>query len=163
MSLHYILDGYNVIRQADFSSSVESGKDARLRLIRFIAEKKPCGSKNNRVTVVFDAGPDFRDSLVYSEAAKRYGIEIVFAKSDTADDRIKKFVNNSKNPKTIVVVSDDKDIRFFIRSLGAHPMSVAEFVKKADRRQRTAKVSPKAELSYQEAARINAELIKIWL
>lgn len=157
MSLHYILDGYNIIKHSDFLS-VKILKDARDALIRFIIDKKPCGSNKNNVTVVFDGISDA--SLSDSENKK---IEILFTRSNSADNRIKKIVEEATNPKRIMVVSDDKEIQFFIKSCGARPMSVAEFISKGKPVIRPKKDLPKIELSFQEVNQINRELAKVWL
>ena len=91
-------------------------------------------------------------------------VEVLFTFKGSADDKIKKIVGDSKNPKRIVVVSDDRDIQFFIKSCAAQSMSVAEFIQKGNPASKIPKDSTqKIELSYQEAAKINAELKKLWL
>lgn len=158
MSLHYILDGYNIIKQSDFLST-EVLKDARDDLLRFITDKKPSGSANHKVTVVFDGKNDVNFSCTDNKR-----VEIIFTHNHSADNRIKKMVEKSKNPKRIVVVSDDRELQFFIKSCGAHAMTVAEFI---DKRNPPPKIpqdsTPKIELSYQEIAKINRELAKLWL
>lgn len=163
MSLHYLLDGYNIIKQSDFLSSGASKKDVRSGLVRFITDKNPCGSSNNKVTIVFDGKSDMVGFMPYGESTRKYGMEVIFTSNESADDKIKELVSSSKNPKMIVVVSDDKEIQFFIRSCGARPMGVVEFIKKGNPVKKNIDDSTKIGLSYHQIAQINAELKKIWL
>jgi predicted RNA-binding protein with PIN domain len=156
MSLHYILDGYNVIRQSDFLSRGKL-EDSRAALISFLRDRKPCGSINNKITVVFDG----KDDVFYRQ--DKGAIEVVFARGESADERIKRMVEDLPNPKQAVVVSDDKDIFLFIRSLGARPMGVLEFLDKGQPKAKSIRLHPKAGVTHQQAARINEELKKIWL
>lgn len=168
MSLHFILDGYNIIKRSDFLET-QVLKDARRDLVRFIGEKKPCGSSNNKVTVVFDGVED----LNFPRQRDNKGIEVIFTpplragagftSNSSADERIKKMVKDSKNPRRIVVVSDDKEIQFAIRSYGAHVTSVSEFIQKGNPSLKIPQNPPKIELSYQQIAKINQELKQVWL
>lgn len=158
MSLHFILDGYNIIKRSDFLAT-QVLKDGRRGLVRFISEKKPCGSSNNKVTVVFDGNNDFIPPSLDNKIA-----EVIFTSNNTnADERIKKIVKESRNPKTIVVVSDDREIQFTIRSYGAQIMTVAEFIQKGNPSLKIPQNPPKIELTYQEIAKINRELKQVWL
>lgn len=157
MSLHFILDGYNIIKQSEFLST-KVLRDARCELVRFITEKKPCGSVNNSATVVFDGA-----NHVNFPQTKNKGVEVLFTHNHSADQQIKKMVSESRNPKRIVVVSDDREIQFFIKSCGAHAMSTLEFIRKGSPAQKIPKDTPKIELSHLQVANINSELAKIWL
>jgi len=158
MSLHYVLDGYNIIKRSDFSAR-KILKDSRCDLARFIATKKPCGSPKNKVTIVFDGVNDLNNPPLLKEKE----IEIIFTRQQSADSLIKKMVESSPNPKRMVVVSDDKEIQFFVKSCAGRCMSVAEFMEKGNPSPRITSDSPKIELSYQEAAKINKELARVWL
>ena len=50
MSIHYLLDGYNVIHQMPSVLNLAKLEDRRRRLIRFMEQNTPQGSPNNRVT-----------------------------------------------------------------------------------------------------------------
>ena len=75
-------------------------------------------------------------------------------------------MGNSRNPKQIVVVTDDKAIMFFIRSLKAKAMSVDDFFskqqKKLDKKPTEKAESAKIELTYQQQQEINQELSRLW-
>ena len=58
-------------------------------------------------------------------------IGVVFSQGESADDRIRKIVRASKNKKTTIIVTDDKDLRFSVRALGAKVLAVKEFLSQA--------------------------------
>ncbi|MCP4649024.1 MAG: hypothetical protein GY853_02925 [PVC group bacterium] len=159
MSLHYIIDGYNVIKQVTFftGKKLRAGRDS---LVHFIEQHRPQGSSKNEVTVVFDGKAEFDNPQIKSAT------EVIFSKNETADDKIKRMVEHSRNPKRIVVVSDDKAIVFYCRSLGARIKTVKEFLNDS---RIPEKVKPdfegadKPDLSSNAAQEITEQLKDIWL
>jgi len=131
-------------------------EDGRLGLLRWIDHARPHGSVNNQMTVVFDGHPDhFGSSCPYGD------IRVIFSDGCSADDKIKRMVEEDKDQKNCVVVSDDKDIFLYARSLGAKIMSVKAFAS-VERPKRIASHDGKyISLSRQE--KINKELSGIWL
>lgn len=159
MSLHYVIDGYNVIKQVHFLTGKKL-RNGREGLVRFIERYRPHGSKRNEITLVFDGKTDVSSPDISTS------IRIIFSKDDTADEKIKAMVEASSTPKRLVVVSDDKQIMFYCRSIGAQVMSVKEFMNNADIPSRglsreAAKEKP--DLSSDVAAKITEELRNIWL
>jgi len=130
---------------------------------------------NNQVTVVFDGHPDYNSLFPGSHAGgspKSYEIRVIFSDGCSADDTIKRMVDEDADPKNCVVVSDDKDIYLYARSLGARIMSVKAFTGKGTVPLSSRGQSPSAvgrqdsggkyiSLSRQE--KINKELSKVWL
>ena len=124
MSLQYVIDGYNITHHPEFSNNIpKSNNDSRLALVYLIHKKKLCGSQNNKVWVVFDGFPD-QSNLDLNCA----NIEVVFSRRESADDRIKKIIEKSSNPKCLVVVSDDKEIIFYAKGFNARVLSVRAFI-----------------------------------
>jgi len=164
MSLQYLIDGYNIINHSQFNRHLNAKiKDRHAFLLEFIRVKKLCGSPNNKIIVVFDGYPP----VLYLRQNK-VNLDVVFAKNETADERIKRMVEQSGNPKNIVVVSDDKEIKFFIKSMGAQYISVEEFIRGQDtegflKRKDTEASDLKPELTQRQIYSINQELRKIWL
>ena len=159
MSLQYVIDGYNLINHQLFIPANKRGKDSRIALLELIRIKKLCGSPANKVVVVFDGYPD-TDSLEEFDSR----IDVVFARDQTADERIKRIVENSVNPKNIKVVSDDKEIRFVVKSLGAIAVSIEDFLGRGKNSAPGGQEEPlKPELTYSQIHKINQELKKIWL
>lgn len=158
MALHYIVDGYNVIKKTTFLNHSKL-QDARDALLSFVYKNRPQGSFNNKITIVFDG----RDDVLGFK--HNYDFSIIFTKNETADDRIKSMIDKTPNPKNVIVVSDDKDIKFYCRSRGAIIFSVNDFLRKARKKSNVSKTRKGeiSELSVLERRKINAELSKIWL
>ncbi len=156
MSLHYIIDGYNVVRHRLFVP-VKKSYDERNALVFLLQQGRLAGSARNRITVVFDGYPE-ANMIEKKEAA----VDVVYSRGVSADDTIKKIVDSSGNPKIMVVVSDDREVRFFARGAGARVMSVAEFlsVKKTKTVNRRGE---DIELNYSQVENINEELRRLWL
>ncbi|MFC1804876.1 NYN domain-containing protein [Candidatus Omnitrophota bacterium] len=161
MPLRFIIDGYNTINHSKFLQLASKKiKDPRLALLSLIKSKSLTGSPRNKVVVVFDGyadrGARLRD---YSD------IEIISSGKDSADSKIKKIAEACANPRNIVVVTDDKDIRHFVRSVGCALMNVDEFIDPekgvSGKKKREGTVKP--ELNYTQVKKINEELGKIWL
>lgn len=168
MSLHFIIDGYNLIKRTSGSNKYpkigdenrDSLEDLRAALIKFIKLYRPQGKFTNHVTIVFDAKGD-RERTLTETFREDGGIGIIFSKS--ADDKIKRLVKESRSPKNIVVVTDDKDIRFFVRQYSAQIKTVEEFLKKPNPLNIKANLDDKTPLSPQEAIRITEEMKELWL
>ena len=157
MSLQYIVDGYNVINNPQFPRPQKT-KDTRRALLELIKAKKLCGSSRNKITVVFDGYPDSQEiKQDYTD------INVIFSRKETADERIKSIVESSGNAKDIAVVSDDKEIRFFVKATGGRTISVGEFIDRKEKLQRQGRDLLKTELTYSQMQKINQELKKIWL
>ena len=111
MSLHYILDGYNILKQIPAFNDL-SLEDGRRGLMRWIENARPAGSRNNTVTVVFDGNPDFWGAAL--PGAPQEATRVIFS-NGSADDKIKHMVEEDENRRSCVVVSDDKDIVLYAR------------------------------------------------
>ncbi len=90
-------------------------------------------------------------------------IEVLFSRKESADERIKKIVSESGNAKNIVVVSEDKEIKFFTRACGARVFSAEEFFKYEKKNKVEKQDSFKPELTFTQMHEINKELRRIWL
>ena len=163
MSLHYIIDGYNIINHPLFARSHKKTKDCRRALLEFIRDNKLCGSLKNRVTVVFDGFLPTLESSIKSQSTN-----LIFSQEDSADNVIKRLVEESREPRNIRVVSDDKEIRLFIKFFRASSLSVEEFInrpqKAGDSRKTYMSLSElKPELNQAQILKINQELERRWL
>jgi len=121
MAVHFILDGYNIIQQSS-DLALGSLQEGRQRLIRWIEVYRPQGSTRNSVTVVFDGQRNIshppRDSFV----------RVIFTQGDSADNKIKHLVSRAQNKRSQIVVTNDRDIRHYVRALGAGVMAAQEFL-----------------------------------
>ncbi len=121
MALHYILDGYNIIKCMDGLAdlSLEDGRSALLKILSF---QRPQGSARNDVTVVFDGRSDVWGPTPSGPT------KVVFTSGETADEYIKRAVEGAKDLKNVVVVTNDGEICCYVRKLGAKVLSVLEFL-----------------------------------
>ncbi len=127
--------------------------------------RRPQGSLNNAVTVVFD-GKEGVTGGVESGTVK-----VLFSRGQSADDLIKDIVTRSRRRKGLVVVTDDRPLGYFVRALGAQVVPVRAFLKegrggpggeKGPGKGRSAPPGEKR-VSYVNEQRITSELKKIWL
>ena len=165
MSLHYLLDGYNVLKQIPAFRDLPL-EDGRRGLLRWIDIARPQGSVNNKVTVVFDGHPDHFGGMQQSFADGTQGeVRVIFSDGCSADDKIKLMVEEDTDQKNCVVVSDDKDIFLYARSLGAKIMSVASFTSlRVPRAGHTASQGSDGKyISLSDQKKINDELGPLWL
>jgi predicted RNA-binding protein with PIN domain len=79
-------------------------------LARFAAAKK------NKVSVVFDGAPEnnFPDGSSYKSVKIFYN-----ARGSNADERIKGIVEAAKERRTLIVVTDDRQLASYVRKCGA--------------------------------------------
>lgn len=163
MSLHFVIDGYNLIKQTP-ALNKDNLEDSRVALIKFLNIHRPQGSANNRVTVVFDGA---QGNFYYRLASP--SLEIIFSGHQSADDKIRRLVEESAHPKTIVVVTNDREIQLSVRQFRAQVRSVDEFLKKFNApqklKQKTDKKNSTDEkaLSYSLEGKITEEMKRIWL
>ena len=126
MSIHIIIDGYNLIRQSGNLSSldlqdIQFGRQALIDMLT--AYKK---IKAHRITVVFDGTRAPRFS---QQRDRQKGIDIIFSHSgQSADAVIKKMARREK--QQALVVSSDRDIVRSAASSGAATISALEFEEK---------------------------------
>ena len=153
--MKYIIDGYNVIHK------IEQLRGKRLRsqregLIRFLEMAQATNGKLKDLTVVFDGQSDvFAPDM-------RSPIKVIFTKGNSADKKIKRMLESSSFARDIAVVSDDREISFYARTLRAKKISVAQFLKVASASFIEQK-NHSFKLDEIEAEKINRELEKVWL
>jgi len=161
MSLQYIIDAYNVINHPAFRHKTNKRiEDRRVGLLNLIKAARLAGSPRNRAIVIFDGYAD----LGINDTSFN-NIKVVFSRKESADQRIKRLVEKFSNPKNVVVVSDDKEIVFFVKSIGAKTMPVEEFLKPEDFTGKRSNDSDtiKPELGFSAKESINRELRDLWL
>lgn len=151
MSLHYLIDGYNLLYALP---EIPRGPWPTKReiLIELLLSSKPQG--NNQLTIIFDSREGLGDRL------RRGAIEVIFTASETADDWISRRVRESPNTRNLVVVSNDKGIRTLIRGTGAKWISTQDFLK-TGKPASTRPTPPKMDQDTSDS--ITEELKKKWL
>jgi len=116
------------------------------------------GSSKNKVTIVFDGYPDAGDSQIDSDIA------IIYSRKISADDKIRKLLEESGNKKNIVVVSNDREIQDFVKMYGATAMGIEEFIgSDKQRSQKAGEDVSELKLTYTQMQKVNDEFRKLWL
>ena len=165
MSLHYVLDGYNIINLIPDLTTL-SLEDRRERLCRLIESQRPQGSLKNKVTIVYDGRSGF------SSSSQSSSVKTIFSSRESADETIKKLVADAEHKKNIVVVTNDREIQYFVRALGAQVIDATEFLRKTTALPKTAKktIAAKWNLVYEKKhisktleEKITSEFTDIWL
>lgn len=126
MSIHIIIDGYNLIRQSEVLSgferqNIQAGRDA---LVDMLAAYRRV--KRHKITVVFDGSEAICD---YPSQDRVQGISIVFSKfGEIADTVIKRMA--AKEREKAIIVSSDQDIIQRSASFGCATLTSVVFEKK---------------------------------
>jgi uncharacterized protein len=126
MSVHIIIDGYNLIRQSNSFSDIDRqdiqlGREALLDTL--VSYRR---IKRHKITVVFDG----TNAPTFSQPENRVkGIKVKFSRSgELADSVIKRMV--SREREKALVVSSDRDVVNFSASKGAATIPSSDFEQK---------------------------------
>lgn len=149
---HYLIDGFNLYHQIRV---LEDSKTPRSDLVQYIRRNKLTGSKNNRVTIVFD-GYETAELHVDPE------YHIIFSDSRTADDVIKEIIRGVRHKRDVVVVSDDNEIRNAAREEGAQVWGTQQFLTSKKSRRSKGEEEDDRGLSPSQMMDITDEFKKIW-
>ncbi len=126
MSIHIIIDGYNLIRQSKYLKTLDL-KDIQLGrsgLIDLLAAYRKI--KAHRITVVFDGT---RSPDLVRQRDRQKGIAIIFSHNgESADAVIKKMAAGEK--QKALVVSSDQDVVQSSNASGAATISAVDFESK---------------------------------
>jgi predicted RNA-binding protein with PIN domain len=110
--MSYLVDGNNLM----------SRSQTRRELLDELAAI--AAARKIRVTVVFDGAPEnnFPDGSTFKS------VKVFYSKfGSNADERIKNFVEASKERRTLFVVTDDRQLADYIRKSGAKITACNEF------------------------------------
>ncbi len=161
MSLQYIIDAYNIINHPQFRALAKQSSSVQHSLDDFIRLNRLTGSAKNRAALVFDGYPALGQEIPAGE-----GLIWIYSRKIDADEKIKKLVEESGNPREIIVVSDDRQVQLAARLLHARVSGVKEFIcgKKSNKPVVAIGLdSLDSKLTYSQIQKINAELKERWL
>ena len=122
MSLQYIIDAYNVINHPQFNHCARKSQNIQSSLADFIRLNRLSGSIKNKVILVFDGYPP------QGQMPEDEGLVCVFSRMIEADEVIKRIVEESGQPRNIIVVSDDLGVQSAVRYLSAKISGVEDFI-----------------------------------
>lgn len=161
MSLRYVVDGYNLIHHPLFSRAHHTTDNPAQALLQCIGAYHLTGSAKNPLVLVFDGYPP----RSYQECVSA---QVVFSLDESADEYIKRLIRSASTPRTLMVVSDDREIASCARAHRANSVSVDEFfaplqkAKHAGARARQQEENDYT-LGYAQIQKINQELKDKWL
>jgi predicted RNA-binding protein with PIN domain len=118
--MSYLVDGNNVMAQR--AGWHKDKRAARRRLLDELAQFAQL--KRASVTVVFDGAPEphFADGSGYK------GVRVFYAeRGSTADERIKRLTEATRERQTLWVVTSDRALAEYIRRCGARHLRSGEF------------------------------------
>ena len=126
MSIHIIIDGYNLIRQSGYLGSLESrniqaGRDALVEMLTAYRRVK-----RHNITVVFDGSSASCDC---PSSDRVQGVSIVFSRCGELADTVIKRMASKEREKAIVVSSDQDIIRHSV-AFGCATLSSPVFEQK---------------------------------
>jgi predicted RNA-binding protein with PIN domain len=123
--MRFLIDGYNLLHALGLATRQMTGKGlerARFKMLDWLGERR---QESESICVVFDA----QNSRRADQLKQHYrGIELLFAYRETADDRIEEMLQVEKQPRTLIVVSNDTRLQTAARRKGSLPWSSDQFV-----------------------------------
>ena len=123
MSMHVVIDGYNLIRQSGTLSaqeelSLELGRDALLERLRQYKRVK-----SHRITVVFDAA---NKPNLAEERSQKKGIRMIYSgQGETADTVIKRICRTEG--EKVLLVTTDRELASYAEASGSVAIDSEDF------------------------------------
>jgi predicted RNA-binding protein with PIN domain len=124
MSLHLIIDGYNLIRQSPWLSlldarDLEEGREALLQALSDYHRRRP----QHKLTVVFDG---WQGGALQESRDLCAGVVVIYSRrGERADEVIKRFL--TREGQKMVMVSSDRELQDFAEKVGATWVPAAQF------------------------------------
>ncbi|MEJ7711238.1 MAG: NYN domain-containing protein [Pyrinomonadaceae bacterium] len=118
--MSYLIDGNNLMGQRP------GWHHDRVASRRELMDELAVYAKSKRISlsVVFDGAPDEH----FGDNSRYRGISIFYAeRNSNADERIKNFVEESRERRTLVVVTSDKALADYVRRCGARVTPAGQF------------------------------------
>jgi len=118
--MSYLIDGNNLMGQRVgwHRDRRRARRELLDELARFAVTKKVC------VAVVFDGAPEEH----FADGASYRGVRIHYAaRGSDADERIKTLVEDSRERRTLFVITSDRALGDYVRRCGAQVVRAGEF------------------------------------
>ena len=155
--LHFIVDGYNVLHKTDMApgADIEYLRDGFVHDVRcFLNSMKG----RNKATVVFDGSPRCFTPVKNTDPY----VKVIFSVDEEADDVIVRLSAGSKQPKNIIVVTDDRKVKDKVKQYGTQLISSSEFIRKLRSAPLKKCSKEEKEVLSDKAAAVNRELLDYW-
>jgi hypothetical protein len=119
---HYVLDGHNILHRGDLAKqSIKARPDLAMNALILRCQQIVTGKKST-CSVFFDGAPPGNVNT------HTRNVHVAFSYDRSADSLIKSLIERSKNPRTLIVVSDDAEIQRFARAHSCTIQSVSVFL-----------------------------------
>lgn len=117
--LIYIIDGNNLIGKIPSLMKIQNADKqlSREKLVHFV--DRYFADKKSNVTIHFDGHPNTKINSLKCK--------IIYSENQTADDKIKKQISQSKSPRNIVVITSDSNLSQFARKCSCTIISSDNF------------------------------------
>jgi predicted RNA-binding protein with PIN domain len=151
--MYYLLDGYNIITISK-KMDIDSERD---KLITFVRNSKKLFK--HTVIIFFDGSSPFTSNISSSKNCK-----VVFTWEKSADDAIIDFIIKHKNPKEIIVVTNDRELQNKSKANGCRIETNEQFYFRITSPPK--KIKPKGHSDKKipsNAQKITEELARLWL
>lgn len=125
---------------------------ARRRLLADLA--RFAHDERASVSVVFDGAPDEH----FPDGASFMGVRVFYAvRGSNADERIKRMVDESRERRTLIVVTSDRELAAYARASGVRVLSAGELRRRLDtlgnQRRDGSEVGDAPQMSHEELLR----------
>ncbi len=124
MSVHLIIDGYNLIRQSPWLSildarDLEAGREALLQTLSDYRQRR----SQHKITVIFDG---WQGGALQESRGRCSGMEVIYSRrGERADEVIKRLL--TREGRRVVMVSSDRELQVWAEKTGATWVAAAEF------------------------------------
>lgn len=157
--MHFLIDGYNLMKKMQLPKCHEFEQERNEFLLE-IKRFSMMQSQRNKISVIFDGSPRY----MHFQDLSNDNIDVRFSLDVEADDIIIEKVENAKNAKQIVVVTEDRRIINSVKERGATILRSTDFISQlADKK---AKVQSKSvnlnHIPERNKQAINNEILDAW-
>lgn len=119
---HFILDGHNIIfKDIGLKSRVSANPAYAFNKLIFSCQRLTSG-KTKKCTIFFDGTPPGEIITGIKN------VQVTFSYNRSADNLIKSLIARSKNPRNLIIVSDDAEIQKFARVHSCELLPVKRFL-----------------------------------
>jgi predicted RNA-binding protein with PIN domain len=124
MSLHLVIDGYNLIRQSPWLSvldarDLEAGREALLAALSEYRQRRP----QHKVTVIFDG---WQGGALQESRDLCRGVGVIYSRrGERADEVIKRML--AREGRRVVMVSSDRELQDCAARVGATWVTAGQF------------------------------------
>ena len=124
-----IVDGYNVINGDEHLVRMKQQSLDAARRALIMRLRQAHRLRHDEITVVFDG---WQTGALHESATRVEGIRVVYSRQgERADEVIKRLVSTAHDPQTVVMISNDRDLRLHAGEHGAGRSSVENLMRHA--------------------------------